>query len=406
MSAANSIRLKALADDGNKRAKIAVNIQSNFDRALSVILVGTNISQVAFASVSTVFALSVFSDANENTLTTYTTVLSTVAVFLIGDMIPKTLANAHSEGIAMTCAPSLRFVMKILSPVAFLFSALASGVSKLVKTKKQPTVTEEELYQIIDTIEEEGVMDEEQSDLFKSALDYAKTTVGDVMTMREDIVALELHTTDEEIAQMIPTITISRLPVYDNDLDRIMGTLSLKKYYRNRFSQNPLPWQELLSPAFYTTKDKNIDELLQEMSHRKATLALVKDESGKTLGLATTEDFLEELVGEIWDEDDVVDENFVKLGGNRYQINPQLSLMEAFRRMEYKPARGQISPTKSVQSWVLENLGHLPEEDEEFSFELLDVTISALEDGRITEVIMKRNTESAPSPASDGASGQ
>ncbi len=393
MSAANTIRLKGLADDGNKRAKIALHIIHNFDHALTVILIGTNISHVAFASLSTVFAFSLFQNVPASTLTTYTTIISTVVVFLIGDMIPKTLANARSEGIAMACARSLRLIMKILSPVAFIFSRLARFASKLFKGTKQPTITEEELYHIIDTIEEEGVMGEEQSDLLKSALGYAKTTVGDVMTMREDIVALDIHATDNDIAQLSKTITCSRLPVYDGTLDNIVGILKLRKYFLNRFSSRPVPWQELLFPPFYTTTDANIDDLLQEMSKQKEPLALVEDKDGKILGLATTEDFLEELVGEIWDEDDVVDENFVKLGGNRYQVNPQLTVTEAFRRMEYTPDNLFISSTKSLQAWVLENLGHIPEEDEEFNFEKLNIMVTAVMDNRITEIIIKRNVE-------------
>ncbi len=394
LSASNTIRLKSLADDGNKRAKSVLYILSNFERALSVILVGNNIANTAFASLSTVFAISVFSNAvqDPDTLTTYTTIVSTVAVFLIGEITPKMLANARSEGVAMTCAPSLRLIMKILSPVAFLFSSLAAAVSKLFNVEKQPTVTEEELYHIIDTIEEEGVLDEEQSDLFKSALDYTKKSVGDVMTMRQDIIALDVTTTDEEIENLIKTISCSRLPVYDGTLDNIVGILSLKKYYRNRFSPDPLPWQQLVSSPFFTVKDALIDDLLQDMSRHKASIALVRDGS-KILGLATTEDFLEELVGEIWDEDDVVDENFIKLGGNRYQVNPRLTVVETFRRMEYKSVSPNIANTKVLSAWVLENLGHIPEEDETFSFEHLDITVSALENNRITELIIKHNTE-------------
>ena len=258
-------------------------------------------------------------------------------------------------------------------------------MEKFVKVEKEPSITEDELYDIIDTIEEEGVVNEEQSDLFKSALDFSETCAKDVMTMRADICAVDVSRSNAEILEIVKKTTHSRLPVFEGDLDHIVGTLQIRTFIRE-YRKNPeTDVRSLLIPPFCVSPDAKIDDLLSEMRQYKFYLAVVADAEGRTQGLITIEDFLEELVGEIWDEDDVVDKNFVKLGGNRFRVNPKLTLGEICKRIGTKPTEARLA-ARPLLAILLEHFGRIPEEEAFFTLGDLEITVEAVEENRVTAV--------------------
>lgn len=384
-SAMNKIRIKSYADDGDKRAKNAMYISNNFDRALTTLLIGNNITHIACASIATLVATNIWGGG----AITWSTLVTTAIVFLFSEMLPKAFANEHSDAAALACSGSLRFFMKILKPVALFFTAISNVFKKIFKTNEEPSVTEEELYDIIDTIEAEGVIDEEQSDLLQSALDFDDTTVADVMTMRDDINFIDIHAPMEEILEKIKQTKYSRLPVCDRTVDKILGIMQVRVFLKNYIKSPKVNIRELLIAPFYVKKDRKIDDLLGEMSRRKSYMAIVRDKN-HTAGLVTIEDFLEELVGEIWDEDDVYDDNFIKLGGNRFMVDGKLPVGEALKRIGYTP-KSKIHQNLGVQAWSTELLGHTPEEEEEFSFEDIDITVDESEEGSASKFVFKLN---------------
>lgn len=386
-SAMNKIRIKSKAEDGDKRAKTALYISNNFDKALTTLLIGNNITHIAAASVATLIATRLF--GTSDTVTLLCTVITTMIVFLFSEMIPKSFANDRSESAALFAAKSLRFFMKLFYPFVAFFTMISSVFTKLinhfVKHKEEPSITEEEFYQIIDTIEEEGVVNEEQGDMLKSAMDFSQTVAQDVMTMRNDIYAIDASLSNQEILALVRETKFTRLPVYEGSLDHIIGILHMRVFLRAYLKDPNIDVKTLLMPTYQVTPNAKIDELLSEMRQHKFHLAVVSDENGQTLGLLTIEDFLEELVGEIWDEDDEVDENFLNLGGNRFCINTHMTLGEACERMGTRcPQRHLIN--RPILSLLLERFGRLPEEEESFIYFNMEITVKKVENNRIETV--------------------
>lgn len=400
-SALNKIRLKTRAEDGDVKAKKALYISNNFDKAITTLLIGNNITHIAAASVATAFVAGIW-DINDPKVSVLCTVISTAIVFLFSEMIPKAFANDRCDSMSMACAGSLRFLMKVLTPLVTFFSLISNSVSKLFKTEAAPSITEEELYDIIDTIEEEGVIDEEQSDLFKSALDFSGTTAADVMTMRGDICAIDISQPNEEIVRKILKDNHSRFPVYDGDLDNILGVLQIRSFLKAYRKDPDVNLRSMLTETFFVRDNANIDDLLSVMRKKKNYLAVVTDEADKTLGIVTIEDFLEELVGEIWDEDDVVDHDFFKMGGNRFTVNTHLTVGDTFARMGLDCNDASLADMPII-SWVLKELGHFPEEGESFNYENLEVTIEEVEDGKLENVIIKLDVDQPSAPDTDAA---
>lgn len=401
-SAMNKIRIKAKADDGNKRAKGVMYISNNFDRALTTLLIGNNITHIAAASVATVIATRLFD--NTDAVALWCTIISTMIVFLFSEMIPKSLANDRCDSLSMLFAAPVRFLMKILTPLVTFFTLISRGFTKLterfMKHEKAPSITEDELYDIIDTIEKEGVMNEEQGDLFKSALDFSDTRARDVMTMRQDIVAIDASLPNAQIIEQIKNTTHSRLPVYDGDLDHIIGTLQIRAFIRAYLRNPNVRLRGLLIPPYFVKPDALIDDLLTEMRQHKFYLGVVRDAEMHTVGIITIEDFLEELVGEIWDEDDVVDNDFVKLGGNRFQVSTHLICGEVCEKMGI-PCPPEINPARPILSLLLEKFDKMPEEDDCVTVGNLEFTVEDVENGKIDHVIIRVIPEDEQTASAD-----
>ena len=395
--AANAVRLRSMADDGNRRAKMAVKIQDNFDKMLTGVLIGNNIAHLGCASIATILAIDIFKTLRptmsdlESAAAAAASAITTVVVFMLGEMIPKSFASANSEKVAIAFAPILRAFLFIIAPLAFMFSWISRLMGKLFPQTEEPTVTEEELSNIIDTIEEEGVIDEEQGELLQSALEFSKTTVADVLTMRDDVVFVDVSMTADEIAACLIKNKHSRLPVCDGTIDSVVGILVIRDFLKAYVKGTNVDVRKIMKEPYFVPLNASIDDLLSEMGRNRFYMAIVRDAAGNTAGVVTIEDFLEELVGEIFDEDDEIDESFMKLGGNHFEVAGTLSIGEMYRRMKHTPAH-RFLPTKPVHIWVLEKLGRDPKEEETFEEGELTVTVLEVEDGRVRRVEVKLET--------------
>lgn len=303
LASVNKIRMKSYADDGNKKAKKVLYILDNFDDALTTILIGNNIMHIGVATISTVLVTKMWGSG----AVAYGTLVTTFVVFLLSEMIPKYFAKACNETFALTIASSLMFLMKILKPVSFIFSTITDFISKHFKSsaEEEPTVTEDELYDMIETAVEEGALDEQQSELIQSAVEFSGTIAKDIATPWNKVMKITSDMSPEEIVKIIKETTYSRLVVVDKN-DNPIGVLQIRAYlkaYMNNKEHNP----KVLNIMYKTKKiDANtpIDDLLSKMSSSKTHLVFIY-EGNKVLGILTMEDILEELVGEIYDEYDL-----------------------------------------------------------------------------------------------------
>jgi len=396
-SAVNKIKIKAMADDGNKRAKGVMYVLSKFDKALTTLLIGNNVIKIAGAAVFTILCTDIFRDAfgkSDEFLDSFAfsmicSALSTVIIFLFSEMIPKSMANDRSESVSLFFQGTLRFLMKILSPFASFFGIISKKAAEMFSSKdSEPSITEDELTEIIETAEEEGVVDEEQGDMLKSAIEFTKTTVSDIMTMEKDINCIAVNWTNKQVLDFITNTVHSRLPVRAANSDRIIGVLRVRTFLKE-YRRNPrIEVRSVMTSPYVVRETTKIDKLLTHMRQHKLQMAIVHDDKRKVVGLVTLEDILEELVGEIFDEEDIVDTNFQALGGNKYMVNTHMVVGEIYDRMGIgKAARGIAN--KPLLSLVLETLGRIPREDEDpFLYENLEITPKTVDNGRLTEVVI------------------
>jgi CBS domain containing-hemolysin-like protein len=395
-SAVNKIKVKALADDGNKKAQGVMYILNKFDKALTTLLLGNNVTKIAGAAVFTILATAIFREKfgkSEAFLDSFAfsmicSIMSTVIIFLFSEMIPKSFANDRSMSVSLFFQGSLRFLMKVLKPFSAFFGLISDFASKLFSKKEpEPSITEDELTELIETAEEEGVVNEEQGDMLKSALEFAKTTVGDIMTMEKDINFIRVNATPAQILEIIRNTNYSRLPVKAENSERVIGTLRTRTYLIEHKRNPNLRLRSVMKPPYFVRKDAKIDDLLTDMRQHKLQVAMVLDDHKKVVGLVTIEDILEELVGEIFDEEDIVDQNFQALGGNKYLVNTHMLMATAYERMSLGCAPKRIA-AKPMLSFILEMLGRIPAEDESFLYENIEYTAKTIVDGRLTEVIV------------------
>ena len=394
-SAVNKIKIKALADDGKKSAKGALAILNNFEKALTTLLIGNNVTKIAGASVFTILATKIFAsmdgfsmDLEGFEFSMLCSVMSTVIIFLFSEMIPKSFANDRSQSVSLFFQGSLRFLMKLLFPIAAFFNLISNGAKKLFsKGEAEPSITEDELTEIIETAEEEGIVDEEQSDMLKSALEFTKTTVDEIMTMERDMNAISVNATPDEVLPLILNTVHSRLPVRAANSDRIVGILRVRTYLKEYRKNQRVNIRSIMTTPYIVRENAKIDDLLTHMRQHKIQMAIVQDDKKKVVGLVTIEDILEELVGEIYDEEDIIDKNFCTLGGNKYVINTRMLVRDAYERMGIGAAPKHIAG-KPLLSIMLEKLGRLPREDEEFLYEGMLISPKTIVDGKPTEVLV------------------
>ena len=374
----NRIRLKSKADAGNRRAALALKLVAQYDNLLSTILVGNNIVNLSASSLATVFFTEGLRLQNGAVIST---AVITIVVLVFGEVSPKSLAKEYPESFAMFSAPIMRILMVILTPVNFLFSLLKKVLSKVFHKEGDSGITEEELVTMVDQAESEGGLDQHESKLIRSAIEFNDMEVDEILTPRVDIVAVEDTDSMDDIAQAFAESGYSRLPVYHEDIDDIIGVIHEKDFHAARY-RGITDMKSFTGPMLYTTGNTKISELLRILQREKAHMVIVVDEYGGTEGLVTLEDIVEELVGEIWDEHDEVIEEFKKQEDGSYLISCSADLTDLFDLFSIK---GECD-ANTISGWVMEQIGRIPEEGDHFVSDGLDVTVTKVDHRRVLEI--------------------
>ncbi len=393
-SAASKIRLKSYADNGNKKAKKAYKISENYDKALSTILVGNNIVNIAASSLATLFFVSFFGEANGTILST---VVLTVIILIFGEVLPKNIAMENSEKMAMSSSSILYALMVIFTPVTFLLLKLNAVVKNIAGRgkKKEPTVTEDELKYIVESIEDEGVLEEQESELVQSALEFDEKTAYDILTPRVDMTAIDVEDDPEKIKDIILTERYSRIPVYKDNIDNIIGVLHTRDYLEMLLKTDAPDMYSLIQPAYFIYRSKKLSSILADFKYKRLHLAVVTDDYGGTLGIVTMEDLLEQLVGDIWDEDEEIESKYKKLDNDKYELSGDMNISDMLELFDLYPKYIETD-SKSVGGWAIEQIGDIPEKGEHFVYRELDITVNEVEDQRInsvTAVLLERKND-------------
>ena len=377
------VKIRIRAERGEPKAVKAMQVLDNFDLAITSILICTNIVHISAASIVTLAVTRMFPDVPG--AVTVSTFVMTIVVFFAGEMLPKSIAKKYSERLSLTVAGSLCFFMSVLKPLAKLLSATGNFAAKFVKADPEISVTEDEIYDIIEDMTEEGSLDEERGELISSALQFGETTVESILTSRVDLAALDIDDSPEEMLAFIRAQTHSRLPVYEGSIDNIVGTLSIRKFIKAYLRQGAqLDIRSLLDKPYFIHQSANIDGLLPVMSKNRLNMAVVTDNYGGTLGIVTVEDILAELVGEIWDEDDVVEEPCVPCGDGVWDCDAEMAVPDVFELLEFDDDDEDDEFTnKLLGEWAYEQFDRIPSVGDSFRYRELSVTVSEMRHNRI-----------------------
>ena len=377
-------RVKAAAERGDARAKTALLILDDFDKAISTLLICTNIVHIATASIVTVAVTKMWGLS----AVSISTIVTTIVVFFAGEMLPKSIAKKYSEPLALATGPVLRFLMKVFTPLSALLTWIGQSAAKLTPDETPVSFTEDELYDIIEDMTEEGSLDEQQGELISSALQFGEVTVESVLTPRVDLVAVDISSSLENVLTVIKTTNHSRLPVYEGSIDNIIGVLQIRKFIKAYLRLgNNLDLRPLMDEVFFIHQSTNIDELLPVMSKRKLNMAVVTDNYGGTLGIVTVEDILEELVGEIWDEDDVVEESVVELGDGVYMVDADESVSDVFEQLGFEdPEADEELVNTLMGEWAYEQFSAIPKVGDSFRYHRVQVTVASMTHNRILKL--------------------
>ncbi len=378
-SSLNRIRLKNLASSGDKRALLTLSLVENYDKLLSTILIGNNIVNIFSASLSTIIFVSYFGDAG----ITISTIVMTILVLIFGEISPKTLAKEAPETFAMISAPIIKFLIILLTPLNFFFTLWQNLISKIFKVRNDRSITEEELITIVKEAEEEGGIDAQEGELIRSAIEFNDLDVTDVLTPRVDVVAVSNNDTKEKISQVFFESGYSRIPVFNETIDDIIGVINQKDFH-NYVSHRNTPIETIIKPTVYTTNSMKISKLLKLLQQSKSHIAVITDEYGGTLGIVTLEDIIEELVGEIWDEHDEVINEFEKIDDHKYKISCNANLDKMFELFNIK----KELDISSVSGWVTYELGKIPNVGDSFDYENMHVTVSKTDHRRVLEIVV------------------
>lgn len=379
-SSYNRTRIKTLAEKGSKRASLVLKLSENYDKLLSTILIGNNIVNIAAASLGTVMFVKIYGDIGA----TISTVVITVVVLIFGEISPKSIAKDFPEKFAMFSAPIIRFLIWILLPVNFLFAMWKKFLSLFFKDKGDDKMSQEELLMLVDEVQEEGSIDDSEGNLLRNAIEFSDLRAEEILTHRVDIESLSVDSSKEEIADMFATSKFSRLLVYKDDIDNIVGVLHIKDFYtKDGITDKSV--EEIMTTPIFIHKTEKASSLLKRLQTEKSHIAVVLDEFGGTLGIVTMEDILEELVGEIWDEHDDVLEDFKQVGEGEYLVNCDMSMDDFCNFFDVKTD----SDSSTLNGWIAEKLDKVPEKDDNFLFENLDITVTETDAHRVMSALVK-----------------
>ncbi len=378
----NKTRMKTLAQDGNKRAKAVMDVEDRYEKFLSTILVGNNIVNISASTISTLF-FTAFIKGNKSLAATVSTAVMTVIILIFGEISPKFLGKDFADSYTLRTVGIVRFLMTVLTPITALFSLWKTLLSKVFKSDPALSITEDEIMTMVEEAQNEGGIDEHEGDLIKSAIEFNDLEVEAILTPRVDIVAITLDMAMDEVAELFRSSGFSRLPVYRDTIDNIVGVVHEKDFNRLMYDGKK-SFESAIHEVFCITEGMKISKLLREFQAAKTHMAIVVDEYGGTAGLVTMEDVLEGLVGEIWDEHDEVIENIKKVSDDTYLINGSASMNELEDIHTFSDE--VLDENATVNGWVLDNLGKIPEVGDEFEFENLSVKVIRVDGRRAAEI--------------------
>lgn len=387
-SSCSVLRLENLAEEGSASAKAALYITRHFDDALSTILIGNNLANIAGSSLASVFVILV---AGSENYTWVATVIMTILVIIVGETIPKITAKKNSNRYSLRFAYIIRFLMIILYPVVWVVVRLIHLLSKPFKGEKyddDPDEAVEELQNIIETAEDEDVLDEERSELIQSAIVFPEISVSEVMTARVDVYALDIDDDWDEIIRMVEESPYSRLPVYEDSIDNIIGVLYLNHFLKALTDDGHADIRSLLMPPVYVYKTMKLPDVLSHLRKARQHLAVVSDEYGGTLGVVSMEDVIEQIVGEIWDETDTVEEEVVVRSEGEMELDGDMAISDFLDLIGIKEDDFDFD-SETVGGWTVEMFGEFPNAGDSFTFENIEVTVLAMDARRVEKVLVK-----------------
>jgi len=386
-SSFNRTKIKAMAEKGNKRAEKVIRLSESFDKLISTILIGNNIVNILLASIGTIFFIKL---CGEDIGATVSTVVITVVVLVFGEVSPKSIAKDCPERFAMFSAPFISILITLLTPLNFLFGAWKKLLARVLRIQSDTKLSQEELLMLVDEVEQDGSIDNNEGDLLRNVIEFKELRAEDILTHRVDIEAVPENATKEQIAEAFTKTQFSRLLVYGENIDNVIGIIHQKDFYgEHGITRKPL--RQIITAPVYIHKYEKISDILKELQKKKSHIAVVIDEYGGTLGIVTMEDILEELVGEIWDEHDEVVENFKKTAENTYMVDCTVNFDDFCTFFDIEPD----SESVSLSGWIMEQLERIPEIDDTFTYENLSITVNSIVSHRAeyVTVVKKEITE-------------
>lgn len=382
-SSLNKVKLKAMMKEGenNKKIERALKLSEDYDVVLSTVLIGNNIVNIACTSLATLFFTGLLGD-NSDLGATVSTVVMTIVVLIFGEVTPKTYAKEKADKVVLAIAPIIKVFILVFSPLNVFFKAWKKLMNKIFKTGGVETITEEELKTYVDEAHTGGEIDENESELIRSSIEFDDIDVSDILVPRVDVEAVDKYAPLSEIEAVFNRTNFSRLPVYIDDIDSIVGVIHHRDFEAAR-KRNLKSLRTILKPVPAVSPDTKISKLLRIFQKNKTHLAVVIDEFGGTEGIVTLEDILEELVGEIWDEHDEIQNDIEKLSDNEYLVQGSMSVDDFFEYFSIHQEKKEIS---TVNGWIMQNLDKIPEIDDTFTNGKLTAVVMSV-DGRRAEDI-------------------
>lgn len=384
-SSLNKTRLKALAEKGNRKAELALTLSEQYDRLISTILIGNNIVNIAVASIGTVLFVHLYGDIGA----TVSTVVVTVAVLIFGEITPKSIAKDFPEKFAMFSAPFIRLLIWVLTPLNFLFSMWKKLISKLFNVEEDSKMSQEELLLLVDEVEQDGSIDTDEGVLLRNAIEFGDLEAEDILTHRVDLEAVPIEAPKEEIARVFNESRFSRLLVYKENIDNIVGIIHQKDFYIGS-GVTEKEVTDIITPPLFIHKSEKIDDLLKLLQTRKSHIAIVIDEYGGTLGIVTMEDILEELVGEIWDEHDEVTVTFRELSENVFLVDCTVNFNDF---CQFFDIDDEDADSVSLGGWIMEQLDKIPVKGDRFTYENLNIIVTQTDSHRVAFAKVIRTVE-------------
>ena len=396
-TSANKIRLRSKAENGSKSAARALKIIEKYDKTLTTILIGNNIVNILTSSLATVLFIDLLKDADKGSVVS--TVAVTIVVLIFGEILPKTIAKSHAEAFACTISGVMSFLTTIFTPLSAIFILLQRGANRLFRSKeKEVSMTEQELISIIDEIEDEGVLEEQEGSLVRSALVFDETIVSQVITPRVNIVAVEINADIERVKELFIKEQYSRLPVYEKTVDHIVGVITQHDLFERIVRGDSFTIRDIMQDTLHIPNLMKISDVLKQMQKKKIHLAVVVDQYGGTEGIVTLEDIIEELVGEIWDESDEITAPVRFISETVFETSGEVSQNDFNRFFEARAMDFRIdTESNTVGGWLFELFGRIPEENDSIRTEDFNITVKSLQDFRIGtirfEILNKEDKE-------------